>query len=144
MKCPICKDRELERAQVEGYPVEVDYCSTCNGMWLHREELQQMLTSPALALHPPPGAALSRSRCPRCERAMRSFYYPRTFVTAEMCTRCHGIWLDKGEFQEIDTVRRFAKESGIGGEKGTSPKPSGIKGILLDFIDVNIAAHKFW
>jgi Zn-finger nucleic acid-binding protein len=143
MKCPNCKDKDLEAADIEGYPVEVDHCSTCDGMWLDRGELEQLLEAPGGALRFPRGAAPTRRMCPTCSRAMYTFYYPRTFVAVDMCKLCHGLWLDRREFEEIDTVRRFAKESGVVAREKPK-KPSGIKGLLLEFIEVNIAAHKFW
>jgi Zn-finger nucleic acid-binding protein len=37
--------------------------------------------------------------CPKCEGEMRS--HERNGVTIEQCRKCHGIFLDAGEFEQL-------------------------------------------
>ncbi|MGE5408855.1 MAG: zf-TFIIB domain-containing protein [Syntrophothermus sp.] len=37
--------------------------------------------------------------CPKCKGQMRT--HERNGVTIEQCTRCHGIFLDRGEFEQL-------------------------------------------
>jgi Zn-finger nucleic acid-binding protein len=41
MKCPVCKTPDLLLSEREG--IEIDYCSTCRGIWLDRGELDKLL-----------------------------------------------------------------------------------------------------
>ena len=135
----------MEPARVEGYPVELDHCPACHGLWLDSGKLELLLDAhdPDFAI--PKGAAPDRRLCPVCRKSMFAFQYPRTFVTIDMCKSCHGLWLDQNEFEEIDAVRTFAAATGLADRNDAAP-PSGrsVKEWLLQFIDDNIRAHKFW
>jgi Zn-finger nucleic acid-binding protein len=37
--------------------------------------------------------------CPKCEAPMRT--HRRNGVTIEQCTKCHGIFLDRGELEQL-------------------------------------------
>jgi Zn-finger nucleic acid-binding protein len=37
--------------------------------------------------------------CPKCQAPMRQ--HRRNGVTIEQCTRCHGIFLDRGELEQL-------------------------------------------
>ncbi len=41
MKCPVCKDTNLVMSDRQG--VEIDYCSSCRGVWLDRGELDKII-----------------------------------------------------------------------------------------------------
>ena len=47
-------------------------------------------------------AASSGMRCPRCQGELKE----RTFhdVRIDVCTKCHGVWLDAGEMQMLAHV----------------------------------------
>ncbi|HEY2477753.1 MAG TPA: zf-TFIIB domain-containing protein [Solirubrobacterales bacterium] len=38
-------------------------------------------------------------RCPKCGAEMRT--HERNGVTIEQCRKCHGIFLDRGEFEQL-------------------------------------------
>ncbi len=40
MKCPRCKNEVLKKARI--HDLEVDYCSKCHGIWLDKDELDQI------------------------------------------------------------------------------------------------------
>jgi uncharacterized protein len=37
--------------------------------------------------------------CPKCQAPMRT--HRRNGVVIEQCTKCHGIFLDRGEFEQL-------------------------------------------
>jgi uncharacterized protein len=37
--------------------------------------------------------------CPKCQSPMRT--HRRNGVTIEQCTKCHGIFLDRGELEQL-------------------------------------------
>ena len=41
MKCPVCPDSVLVITDKKG--VEIDFCSTCRGVWLDRGELDKLI-----------------------------------------------------------------------------------------------------
>lgn len=52
-----------------------------------------------------------RIRCPRCNIEMRKV--SRMGVTIDICDRCGGMWLDKGE---MDSLNRMNVDDGLKGD----------------------------
>jgi Zn-finger nucleic acid-binding protein len=40
-------------------------------------------------------------KCPRCNVQLAAIQYGPTRVTVDTCVKCHGVWLDHGEFEQI-------------------------------------------
>ncbi len=100
MLCPSCSQPLIV---LELDNVEIDHCLGCGGVWLDAGEL-------GLILHGRPDAAeaewLSSSRpgvrrCPMCRAKMNLATLPKSGVEIDLCVRRHGMWLDKGELQQI-------------------------------------------
>jgi Zn-finger nucleic acid-binding protein len=51
--------------------------------------------------------------CPKCKSPMRT--HRRNGVTIEQCTKCHGIFLDRGELEQL-----LGAESSFLGKNPTS------------------------
>ena len=105
--------------------VEIDRCLHCGGIWfdsLEAETLKQMkgsesLDSGSLETSSPfdevRGSPVVARRslsdkvgreinCPRCYTAMmRMLDLDRYSIWYEKCSRCHGVWLDAGEFKKF-------------------------------------------
>ena len=81
------KLREVERAREDKYFADRDRELI--------EKLQQQSSTPADA----PTGLDSRGRCPKCGQRL----VPATHlgVTVDECPVCHGMWLDKGELEQI-------------------------------------------
>jgi Zn-finger nucleic acid-binding protein len=61
--------------------------------------------------------------CPKCEAPMRS--HRRNGITIEQCTKCHGIFLDRGELEQlIGAESSFLGRDGLlgGGPGRTDPQ----------------------
>ena len=136
MTCPICKAVELSPHWMAWTQQKVQRCPKCKGMWLDAKQLEEALGEVGVALRPPPGSRLVGRKCPNCRRRMVHFDYPGTFVGIEMCVLCPGIWLDKGEFKEVQTVRSYLRQADVV-RKANEPK--GFKGKLITTINVVLA-----
>ena len=103
MKCPNCS-AELTRSKRDG--VDVDVCPSCKGLWLTRQELDQ-LENKAFDLGDEEKGSLvfsstaSQRKCPECGAAMRSFSYRLYDLELEFCGAGHGYWLDAGEDKRV-------------------------------------------
>jgi Zn-finger nucleic acid-binding protein len=60
--------------------------------------------------------------CPKCGHEMRT--HQRNGVTIEQCRKCHGIFLDRGEFEQL-----LARETSFLGND--DPPANGAGGRLL-------------
>lgn len=142
-QCPHCIEAPLRPVMVEGAGVEIDHCTRCEGLWLDRGELENLLGDTAASLSLPADAHRTRRCCPDCRKTMYTFYYPRTFVEIDMCVQCSGVWLDSNEFQEIDVVLHH-----LASNPEEEPEPdvaqTSVPEGLLRFIDNTISAYKFW
>lgn len=61
------------------------------------------------------GAAMT---CPKCGAEMRT--HRRNGVTIEQCRKCHGIFLDRGELEQL-----IGRESSFLGREGELPGRAG-------------------
>lgn len=88
---------------LEHNEVELDYCPNCEGIWLDQGELELLLdiSDERIDLSHIPGSQKGKRRCPRCGKKMIKGNFPGTEVEVDICTRDGGLWLDKGELQQI-------------------------------------------
>lgn len=115
MQCPKCQGNMILRARGH-HPV--DECLGCGSIWFDQGELEQATSAAssdtawmevnlwkdarqfelmATALH-----------CPRCNAPMAAVQYGSTQVIVDVCARCKGVFLDKGEFYQI--IHAFQEE----------------------------------
>lgn len=81
------KLRDLERAREDKFFADKDRALV--------EKMRQQKSGP-----PDAGAAVgAHMRCPKCGEALGSTTH--LGVTVEECPRCGGVWLDKGELDEL-------------------------------------------
>ncbi len=83
--------------------VEIDYCHSCEGIWLDQGELELLLdkTDGSIDLSDLSGYSRGRRRCPCCHKKMMKGSFPHTSVEVDICPRDGGIWLDSGEIKKI-------------------------------------------
>jgi len=105
MNCPVCKNTmvvlELEQ-------IEIDYCASCGGIWLDAGELELLLETKEerarlLNLLIEDSSVKEKSyRCPICNKKMRKvFVGEEKKILIDKCNKNHGLWLDKGELEEV-------------------------------------------
>ncbi len=121
MNCP--RDGSpLVNTKAEG-EVVVDSCVTCGGLWLDQGELEELtrLYRERGERVPPEqdamtaGLEAARQKnlppgpCPKCgETMVQEEYGYASMILVDRCTHAHGVWLDKGELEEIEAF--YARE----------------------------------
>ncbi|MFW6158460.1 MAG: zf-TFIIB domain-containing protein, partial [Planctomycetota bacterium] len=96
MKCPKCRDVELE--QIEKHGIELDRCPTCGGMWFDQGEVDE-LEDQRLDVDEVKGTMVVMEKesdfaCPHCGETLNQFDYRYYGLTLEYCPAGHGYWLD--------------------------------------------------
>ncbi len=105
MKCPVCN---ITTTAVEFDKVELDYCTSCHGIWFDKGELELLLdtlsggTAGGLIsrlAHKPAEKVSEKSRkCPICLRKMRKIDAGSgNELLIDVCDYRHGLWFDGGE-----------------------------------------------
>lgn len=125
LQCPKCK-APMDSVQIE--QTQVDRCTSCRGLWFdaledqdirESEEAESLDSSAAAGSRPAPKASKGKPSpidCPRCKAQMIQMVDRMgRRVQYESCPRCHGKFLDAGEFKALEprgvkaTVRRLFK-----------------------------------
>ena len=108
MKCPVCSI-DLVPSKQNG--LDVEYCPSCNGTWLSREELDELEDEAfdfgddekgSLML----GSTSTTRKCPQCDKLMKSFQYRLYDLQMDFCEDGHGYWLDAGEDKRVLELMR--------------------------------------
>jgi Zn-finger nucleic acid-binding protein len=103
MKCPNC-DGELALTKRDGVPMEM--CPACKGMWLTRQELNQLEDKVfdfgddekgSLVFEP----TQDSRKCPECGEPMKRFQYRLYDLDMDFCPAGHGYWLEADEDQRV-------------------------------------------
>ena len=117
MICPVCKNSmvvlELEQ-------IEIDYCTSCKGIWLDAGELELLLETEQerarlLNLLIEDSSAKEKSyRCPICSKKMKKvFVGEERKILIDKCKKNHGLWLDKGELESVIELSSQNRDSKI-------------------------------
>jgi Zn-finger nucleic acid-binding protein len=130
--CPKCRQQSLKQKYISEMNLTVDCCPRCKGIWFDGGELSLTMPEADRHLQIPRNAVRLQALCPTCGRPLYAFPYPGTRVAIETCRKCHGLWLDAGEFAAIRQARRQLEEPQVSGEPAG---PTGVKGALIRFID---------
>ncbi|MCH6573995.1 MAG: zf-TFIIB domain-containing protein [Bacteroidetes bacterium] len=105
MKCPVCKEPTIV---LELDEVEIDYCTSCGGIWLDAGELdlliedekdRELLLSSFQkdAEHPE-----KPYKCPICRTKMDKVHVGENKdVLLDKCPDNDGLWFDKGELKDV-------------------------------------------
>ena len=111
---------------VEYNNIEIDFCQSCQGIWLDQGELELLLGSAGdsdkitkmlkekVTVHEKP------RRCPICLKKMRKIELgDQRPVMIDQCRQKHGLWFDRGELKDIleqlqsqndDAVLKFLRD----------------------------------
>jgi Zn-finger nucleic acid-binding protein len=124
MICPACKS---DMIVVEHHKIELDYCTSCRGVWFDAGELELLLESAGREGVEPLLAGLASSteadskekkrKCPICIRKMKKVLVgQKPEILLDICPQGDGIWFDGGELAQL-----VGQLAGKAGEK-TSPQ----------------------
>jgi len=113
MICPVCKKDMLV---VEYNEVEVDFCTSCQGVWFDAGELELLLSSAAqpgadadLSKQFSPAATVKEKprKCSLCRKRMEKVIFgSKPGVLIDRCINGDGLWFDGGELRQ--TLDEFA------------------------------------
>ena len=110
MNCPRCQTTlQMVIIPEQNMQLEVDQCSTCQGIWFDQNELQviEKVIEPVffeIRKIPSEYDQLTALNCPKCadHPRMDKAEHPRDEqVIMDVCHHCNGIWLDGGELEAI-------------------------------------------
>ena len=107
--CPACG------AKLDLYSllhIEFEGCPKCHGLWLDRDELRKLKNKVGIGeLHwlnrevdniEETAAVVSKRVCPRKDsKNLVSVVFGKSSVVLDWCPKCHGMWLDRGEYDKI-------------------------------------------
>ncbi|HPI92494.1 MAG TPA: zf-TFIIB domain-containing protein [Deltaproteobacteria bacterium] len=103
MQCPGCSGH-LVTLEISG--VEVDYCFTCQGIWLDNGEMERLVgleggDDRVIGSLRPTSVGEKTKRCPACRRVMEKVATGSGNVVILDRCRNHGMWSDAGELKKI-------------------------------------------
>jgi len=105
MRCPVCKSAMIV---LELNEVEVDYCTSCGGVWLDAGELELLIDDEKgeenlLRSFTIDSMHQEKSyKCPICKKKMDKVYVGASKdVLIDKCPVEDGLWFDKGELEEV-------------------------------------------
>jgi len=105
MKCPVCKEPTIV---LELDEIEIDYCTSCGGIWLDAGELdlliedekdRELIISSFYAAN---DIHEKKYKCPICSKKMAKVYVGENReVLIDKCPDNDGLWFDKGELKDV-------------------------------------------
>ena len=109
MICPVCK---YAMVVVEYHSVELDYCTSCKGVWFDSGELELSLKSQGLKetkalfdgiLNSQEAVSSEKERkCPICGHKMKKTKTGgQPGILIDVCRDRHGLWFDGGEVAQV-------------------------------------------
>ncbi len=132
-RCPKCRETKLKVRTLSDDTTQMDICPDCKGGWFDGEELATVLSCALDDLDIPDDAEHTSCVCPKCFIPLARIDYPETSVEVDVCNDCGGIWLDRGEFKEINHQRaEFQDRLKFYDE---FPRPRTLKQAVVRFID---------
>jgi Zn-finger nucleic acid-binding protein len=107
-KCPAC-DAKLDLYSI--FSMEFEGCPKCHGIWLVKDELRKLKNKFGEGqLHwlnqevdeiEQTAAIPTNCSCPKCDAKLLSVIFGNSSVVIDWCPKCHGMWLDRGEFDSV-------------------------------------------
>jgi len=115
MNCPVCKDSMII---LELNQVEVDFCTSCEGVWLDSGELELLFQNGNdktlhNLLHLKSDLQETKRRCPICKKKMDKVEFENSGIVIDKCKNDHGLWFDKGELQSLFSLYAHEKDNKI-------------------------------
>ena len=117
MDCPVCREPMIV---LELSDVEIDYCSSCGGIWLDEGELELLLEDSnekdiLFASFKIDKTTKERSRkCPICLKRMEKVLVGiDNKILIDKCKKNHGLWFDKGELEKVIKLGSFDKKDKV-------------------------------
>ena len=108
LECP--RDHSIMKEHEQGEAV-LDVCQKCHGQFFDTGEMFGAFgvkADPSIWDRPEAGGSVrdGNIKCPRCHHAMliQDVKYEAQSVEIDRCRSCGGIWLDKGEVDQVMAI----------------------------------------
>jgi Zn-finger nucleic acid-binding protein len=112
--CPACGNN-LNLYSI--FSMKFEGCSKCKGIWLIKDELRELKNkvedgslrwlNDEIENMEKTSVVSTKRPCVKCKTAsMVSVIFGKSSVLVDWCPQCHGIWLDRGEFETITDYLR--------------------------------------
>ncbi len=105
MICPVCKESMIV---LELNEIEIDYCPSCEGIWLDAGELELMIEDEKererilTTFHIAHDHHEKKYKCPACGKKMEKVHVgDNKEVLIDKCPYNDGLWFDKGELKKV-------------------------------------------
>jgi len=108
MHCPNCK-HELKKFIYKN--IELNQCINCGGIWFDGDKLRNVKDKEGELLRWVDVDLFSDSKkfvgsystmiCPNDQESLYEISYDNADIKVDVCKKCQGIWLDKGEYEDI-------------------------------------------
>lgn len=117
MNCPVCNQPLII---LELRQVEIDYCTSCHGIWLDEGELEIFLPDEyrkemlfnSFKVDKKNGE--KKIKCPVCSKKMNKISCGDTKnIVLDECPDKHGFWFNKGELNNVVEMGSLDKENKI-------------------------------
>ncbi|MGK0366927.1 MAG: Zn-finger nucleic acid-binding protein [Thermoproteota archaeon] len=119
MQCPSC---QVNLKNIEYESCSIDICETCNGTWLDKDELTEIVQLKDESFKPEfiaetlkdakAGVPISERdklvHCPKCTKNMTPVNYSYSSgIIIDYCPDNHGVWLDGNELERIQAHQEY-------------------------------------
>ena len=117
MNCPFCNNPLVI---LELNQVEIDYCTSCHGIWLDNGELELLLqdseekTKLLNSFSANKNSGEKILKCPICSKKMEKVNCGTgNKVLLDKCKKDHGIWFNEGELEQVVEMGGLDKQDKI-------------------------------
>ena len=119
MECPV-DNQPLIILELD--QIEIDYCTSCSGIWLDSGELDLMFETEEERenlnhlIKQDVSSKEKSYKCPICSKRMNKVEIGKDKkVLIDKCPRNHGLWFDKGELENVLLLGTSGNENKITG-----------------------------
>lgn len=111
MRCPVCKDEKLIRADITSN-LPAFSCSTCRGNWVryvdydnwNKNNNESNTATNQIGDYAPIYNSKQANLCPDCVRILIKYKIEKDInFSVDHCGNCNGVWLDSNEWEALIT-----------------------------------------
>lgn len=117
MKCPVC-DELMVVLELE--EIEIDYCTSCEGIWLDGGELELLLEEASekeellASFKVDLNSDEDKIRCPICLKKMGKVLVGKdSRLLLDRCINHDGLWFNKGELYAVVKLGSLDEENKV-------------------------------
>lgn len=117
MKCPVCDELMIV---LELDQIEIDYCTSCESIWLDGGELELLLEEATekeevlSSFKIDDSSGEKKIRCPICLKKMEKVLVgANQNILLDRCKNHHGLWFNRGELYDVIKLGSLDKENKI-------------------------------